>query len=123
MGGDNKSSGGPKGLEGVTRPEDFFFARSVTCGPSCRASPNSGTKRRTRHGGRLEKAENAFESLQSVWFEVEGTVGDKSRSLYERIETAQGLISDGVQVKNVDRVVTGSSNQAAAIQEFMDTYQ
>ena len=38
-----------------------------------------------------------------MWEEIEGTIKDTDRDLYERIETAQGLIKDGAENENAER--------------------
>jgi hypothetical protein len=55
-----------------------------------------------------------------VWEEVEGTVKATDRDLYESIETAQGLIKDGGESEDAERVSTGVADQEAAISSFVE---
>jgi Ribonuclease G/E len=73
--------------------------------------------------GDFEAAAEEFDELHEVWEEVEGTVKDRDADLYEQIETAQGLIKDGAESKNAERVATGADDQAAAVQQFIDANQ
>jgi Ribonuclease G/E len=73
--------------------------------------------------GDFDKASSEFEELHEVWEEVEGTVKDTDADIYEEIETAQGLISDGAENEDAERVATGADNQAAAVQQFIDANQ
>lgn len=61
-----------------------------------------------------------YDELHDVWEEVEGTVKDADPDIYERIETAQGLIKDGGETENAERVATGVADQADAIGAFIE---
>ena len=65
-------------------------------------------------------AASKFEELHEIWEEVEGTVKAEDADIYERIETAQGLIKDGAENENASRVATGAADQATAVQQFID---
>jgi hypothetical protein len=69
--------------------------------------------------GQFDTASKEFEKLHEVWEEVEGTVKDTDRDLYEEIETAQGLIRDGAESKNAARVKQGAADQVAAVKRFL----
>ena len=43
--------------------------------------------------GQFDTASKEYDKLDEVWEEVEGTVKDADRDLYEAIETAQGPVS------------------------------
>ena len=73
--------------------------------------------------GDFDKAAKEFDELHEVWEEVEGTVKSTDPDIYERIETAQGLIKDGAETKKADRVATGAADQAAAVQDFIAANQ
>ena len=73
--------------------------------------------------GDFDKASEEFDELHEIWEEVEGTVKSTDSDIYERIETAQGLIKDGAETKKADRVATGAADQAAAVQEFIAANQ
>jgi hypothetical protein len=73
--------------------------------------------------GDFDKATSEFDELHEVWEEVEGTVKDTDADIYEQIETAQGLIRDGAENEDADRVATGADDQAAAVQQFIDANQ
>lgn len=61
-----------------------------------------------------------YDELHDVWEEVEGTVKDTDRDAYEAIERAQGLIKDGAENDNADRVRQGAEDQATAIDAFIE---
>lgn len=61
-----------------------------------------------------------YEELHEVWEEVEGTVKDTDRDLYEAIETAQSLIKDGGENEDAGRVSTGVADQAEAVDSFIE---
>ena len=73
--------------------------------------------------GDFDKAAKEFDELHEVWEEVEGTVKSTDPDIYERIETAQGLIKDGAETKKAARVATGAADQAAAVQDFIAANQ
>ena len=70
--------------------------------------------------GDFDRAATKFEELHEIWEEIEGTVKDTDADIYEQIETAQGLLKDGAENKNSERVATGAADQAAAVQRFID---
>ena len=70
--------------------------------------------------GDFDTAATKYEELHEIWEEIEGTVKDTDADIYEQIETAQGLIKDGAENKNSERVATGADDQAAAVQQFVD---
>jgi hypothetical protein len=121
-GSKNGDAGAPGSSASVTRPEDVIAPLTelkiklpslVTLGNQAATQASAGD---------WEAARDSYESLINLWFEVEGAVGDKDRDIYERSETAQGLISDGVDTRKAARVATGAADQAAAITTFLDTY-
>jgi hypothetical protein len=69
--------------------------------------------------GDFDAALDTYQELHEGWEKVEGTVKDTDPDLYEAIETAQGLIHDGADNKNADRVATGADDQATAIDSFI----
>jgi len=73
--------------------------------------------------GDFDAASDEYEELHEIWEEVEGTVKDTDADLYERIETAQGLIKDGAESKNAERVASGADAQATAVRQFVDANQ
>ena len=113
--GDN-SSGETKSEE---TPEDVKAPISAVLSklPSMVDSGNAAKSAAAR--GDFAAAAKQFDELHEIWEQVEGTVKDKDAEIYERIETAQGLITDGTENKNAERVATGASDQAAAVQEFI----
>ncbi len=70
--------------------------------------------------GDFETVLSEFEGLHEVWEEVEGTIKATDPDIYEAIETAQGLIKDGGETENADRVATGVADQADAIGSFIE---
>lgn len=75
--------------------------------------------RQAAEEGDFEAALVAYEELHEVWEEVEGTVKDTDLDAYEAIETAQGLIKDGAENDNAERVAQGAEAQASAIDAFI----
>lgn len=69
--------------------------------------------------GDFEAARASYGALHEVWEEVEGTVKDTDLDAYEAIETAQGLIKDGAESENAERVTRGATDQAAAVDAFL----
>jgi hypothetical protein len=57
--------------------------------------------------------------IEDVWKTVEGTVKATDIDIYERIETAQGLIKDGAQAHNAERIQQGAQDQSDAVDEFV----
>ena len=70
--------------------------------------------------GDFDTALSEYDDLHEVWEEVEGTIKDTDRDAYEAIETAQGLIKDGAENENADRVSQGAEDQGAAIDAFVE---
>ena len=68
--------------------------------------------------GDYTKALAEYEELHEVWEEIEGTIKDTDLDIYERIETAQGLIKDGAENDNAERIQQGADDQKAAVDEF-----
>jgi hypothetical protein len=69
--------------------------------------------------GDFDAALSSYDELHEVWEEVEGTIKDTDEDTYEAIETAQGLIKDGAENENAERVSQGATDQAAAIDDFI----
>lgn len=115
--GDNDSSGETKSEE---TPEDVKAPIAEVL-EKLPAMVDGGDKAKSASAdGDFEAAAEEFDELHEVWEEVEGTVKDKDADLYEQIETAQGLIKDGAENENAERVATGAEDQAAAVQQFID---
>jgi ABC-type glycerol-3-phosphate transport system substrate-binding protein len=70
--------------------------------------------------GDFETALAEYEELHEVWEEVEGTIKDTDPDAYEAIETANGLIKDGAENENADRVRQGADDLAAEIDAFVE---
>jgi hypothetical protein len=68
--------------------------------------------------GDYTKALHEFEELHETWEGIEGTIKETDADVYERIETAQGLIKDGAENENSERIQQGADDQAAAAGEF-----
>jgi hypothetical protein len=68
--------------------------------------------------GDYTTALDEYEELHEVWEGIEGTIKDTDADVYERIETAQGLIKDGAENDNAERIQQGAEDQAAAAAEF-----
>jgi hypothetical protein len=69
--------------------------------------------------GDFDAALAKYEEMHEVWEEVEGTIKATDLDAYEAIETAQGLIKDGAESENAERVSQGADDQAAAIDAFI----
>lgn len=70
--------------------------------------------------GDFDAALAGYDELHEVWEEVEGTVKDTDVDAYEAIETANGLIKDGAESDNAERVSQGATDLAAAIDAFIE---
>jgi hypothetical protein len=70
--------------------------------------------------GDFDAVLDEYEELHEVWEEVEGTIKATDLDHYEAIETAQSLIKDGGENEDADRVATGVSGQADAINSFIE---
>lgn len=68
----------------------------------------------------FETALAAYEEMHEVWEEVEGTIKDTDPDTYEAIERAQGLIKDGAENDNAERVSQGAEDQATVIDAFIE---
>ena len=69
--------------------------------------------------GDFDAALASYDELREIWEEVEGTIKDTDRDVYEAMETAQSLIKDGAENDDPDRVAQGAEAQATAIDEFV----
>lgn len=69
--------------------------------------------------GDFQAAIDAYDALHERWEGIEGTLKDTDPDAYEAIETAQGLMRDGAENENAERVADGAADQAAAIQAFI----
>ena len=70
--------------------------------------------------GDYDAALVAYDQMHGEWEKVEGTVKDTDPGAYEAIETAQGLMRDGIESDNADRVGQGGRDQNDAITSFTD---
>lgn len=68
--------------------------------------------------GDYTMALSEYDELHEIWEEIEGTIKATDRDIYERIETAQGLIKDGAEHDNAERIQQGADDQATAADEF-----
>lgn len=68
----------------------------------------------------FDTALTAYDQMHSEWERVEGTVKATDPDAYESMETAQGLMRDGIEVDNADRVEQGAVDQRDAITVFID---
>lgn len=73
--------------------------------------------------GDFEAALASYDELHEIWEEVEGTIKDTDADAYEAIETAQGLIKDGAENEDADRVAQGAEAQAEAVDAFVAANQ
>lgn len=69
--------------------------------------------------GDFDAALDLYDDLHEAWEGVEGTLKDTDEDAYEAIETAQGLIRDGAENENAERVAEGAEAQAEAIDAFI----
>jgi hypothetical protein len=111
-GGDDASdvTGSP---EDIKAPMEEVLAKLPTISAAGAAAAAAAT------AGDFDTASAKYDELHEVWEEAEGTIKDTDPDAYEAIETAQGLINDGAENENADRVVQGASDQAAAIDSFI----
>jgi hypothetical protein len=115
---DDDSPGDAKSEQ--TTPEDVKAPMSEVLAKLPKIVREGNEAKSAAAEGDFDSAASKFEELHEIWEEVEGTVKDDDADLYERIETAQGLIKDGAENKNSERVATGAADQAAAVQQFVD---
>jgi hypothetical protein len=73
--------------------------------------------------GAFDEADAETGRIEDVWKTVEGTVKATDVDTYERIETAQGLIKDGAQAHNAERVQQGAQDQSDAVDAFVAAHQ
>lgn len=72
--------------------------------------------------GHFDEVLTEYDVMHEVWEEVEGTIKATDRDLYEEIETAQSLVTDGGETENEQRVATGVRDQATAVEAFVERY-
>ena len=70
----------------------------------------------------LVAAEATFTELHDEWFEFEGTIRSKEKSMYLDIEDALGGIKLGVQENKLDRVISGVAALNAAIDVYLSAH-
>jgi hypothetical protein len=116
-GSDGRAEGSPQ--KPVTRPEDVIAPLAEVLSKLPALVELGNTVKTQAAAGDYGGASGTLESLENLWFEVEGAVGDSDRNAYEAIETAQGLLRDGVQTRKADRVAKGAADQATSIQQFL----
>lgn len=64
-----------------------------------------------------------YDDLHEVWEGIEGTIKSTDQDVYERIETAQGLIKDGAENDNAERIQQGADDQSDAADEFIAAHR
>lgn len=69
--------------------------------------------------GDFEAAAQQYDELHEIWEAIEGTIKDTDADIYERIETAQGLILDGAENENAERVQQGADDEREAVEAFV----
>ena len=112
--GDSESSETPEDVKAPMSEVVAELPTMVAGGDAAKAAAADGD---------FDKAARSSKSPHEVWEEVEGTIKSTDPDIYERIETAQGLIKDGAETKKADRVATGAADQAAAVQDFIAANQ
>lgn len=70
------------------------------------------------NSGDFTTAGTEYDELHEGWEAIEGTIKDTDIDTYEAMETAQGLIKDGADHKNAERVQQGADDQADAAGAF-----
>jgi hypothetical protein len=71
------------------------------------------------NSGDFATASREYDELHEGWEAIEGTIKDSDLDTYEAMETAQGLIKDGADHKNAERVQQGADDQSEAAQAFI----
>jgi hypothetical protein len=107
----------------TTTPEDVPAPMSEVLAKLPTMVSRGNDAKTAAESGDFAQASSEFDELHEVWEEVEGTVKAEDADIYERIETAQGLIKDGAEAEKAARVSTGAADQAAAVQQFIDANQ
>ena len=112
--------GAPSGdVTTTVSPEDVRVPLSeVVAGlPAVAAGGESAAAAAAR--GDFEAALEAYDEMHRAWAEVEGTLKETDPDAYDAIETAQGLMRDGAENDNADRVAAGAAALSAAIEAFL----
>jgi hypothetical protein len=73
--------------------------------------------------GAFDDANDETGRIEDVWKTVEGTVKATDVDTYEKIETAQGLIKDGAQAHNAERIQQGAQDQSDAVDAFIAAHK
>ena len=110
---------GDKAATASTRPEDVkaFLSEVLAKLPRMVAGGETAAAAATK--GDFDQASQQYDELHEIWEEVERRVKDADLAIYEKIETAQGLIRDGAESKNLNRVKRGAKDQAEAVKAFI----
>lgn len=59
------------------------------------------------------------DALHVIWLSIEGTIKATDQDTYIRSEDAQGLIKDGAEHDNAERIQQGADDQSEAAAEFL----
>jgi hypothetical protein len=71
------------------------------------------------NSGDFATAATEYHELHEGWEAIEGTIKDLDADAYVDFETAQGLIKDGADHKNAERVQQGADDQSDAASAFL----
>jgi hypothetical protein len=116
---DTSSQDGTTTTAGEGSPEDVKVPlEAVLAGlPGIKQAGNTAAT--VAAGGDFDTALGLYDDLHKAWQGLEGTLKDTDVDAYEAIETAQGLIKDGAENENAERVAQGAAAQAEAIDAFI----
>lgn len=116
---DDASSESSTTTTGEGSPEDVKAPMAEVLAGLPGISEAGQTAASAAEAGDFDAALAAYEALHEIWEEVEGTIKDTDLDTYEAIETAQGLIKDGAESENAERVAQGAADQTEAIEAFI----
>jgi hypothetical protein len=103
----------------TTSPEDVKAPMSEVLAGLPVMVEHGGKAAAAAASGDYTKALAEYEELHEIWEGIEGTIKDTDLDIYERIETAQGLIKDGAENDNGERIQQGADDQELAAAEFI----
>jgi hypothetical protein len=67
----------------------------------------------------FDAASAAYDEAHETWESVEGTIKDTDPDAYEAIETGLGLIADGAENEDAERVAQGAEDLGTAVESFI----
>ena len=117
-GSDDETPAGSDTTESATPEDHKAPMEEVLAGlPKIKAAGDEAAA--AAASGDFEAALASYDERHEIWEEVEGTIKDTDTDAYEAIATAQGLIKDGAENEDADRVAQGAEAQGEADDAFV----